>query len=161
MYFTSLGMDFIEKLRSIKKNVIKVKIWDTAGQERFRTITKSFYQQSQGIILVFDVTNKTSFDKIESWINSLKEKTQLNAVKILVANKIDDNDNRVITTEEGKDLAKLYNMDYYETSAKTRHNVNEMFDKVILNTYYALENIEKTQSFSIGHYRKSKKPSCC
>ena len=109
------------------KKLIKLQIWDTAGQERFRTITKTYYKGAHGIILTYDVTDQNSFKNIRNWIKQIEANAQTNVCKVLVGNKCDKPD-RVVTEEEGKKLADDFNMSFFETSAKTNQNVNEVFN---------------------------------
>ena len=86
--------------------MIKLQIWDTAGQERFRTITTSYFRGAQGILLVYDVTDRGSFDNIRNWVAQIQQHADLNVNKILVGNKVDvPEGKRVVSEEEGKRLA--------------------------------------------------------
>ena len=85
--------------------LIKLQIWDTAGQERFRTLTASYYRGAQGIIIVYDVTDRDTFDHVRTWINEIEKFSQAGVCKILVGNKCDLVDKRQVQPEEGQDLA--------------------------------------------------------
>ncbi len=76
-YLATVGLDFFTKDETIDNKIIRIKIWDTAGQERYKAITKCFFQRAQGIIIVFDVTNKKSFDDLKIWIDSINSQSQL------------------------------------------------------------------------------------
>ena len=110
----------------MKGKLVKLQIWDTAGQERFRTITKTYYKGANGIILTYDVTDLNSFKNIKNWIKQIEANAQNNVQKVLVGNKCDKPD-RQVTEEEGKKLAEEYNMEFFETSAKSNINVSEVF----------------------------------
>ena len=117
-YVTTVGLDFFTKDESIDGKTIRIKIWDTAGQERYKAITKCFFQRAQGIIIVFDVTNKRSFDDLKMWIDSIKSQSKLtedleNMPIILIGNKI-DLPKRVIDKETALNFAKEQNLDYYD-----------------------------------------------
>eukprot|EP00829_Urostomides_striatus_P009350 TRINITY_DN204_c0_g1_i3.p1 TRINITY_DN204_c0_g1~~TRINITY_DN204_c0_g1_i3.p1 ORF type:complete len:145 (+),score=37.68 TRINITY_DN204_c0_g1_i3:166-600(+) len=99
-HLTTIGIDFITKDIKLGNENISVKIWDTAGQERFRTITHTFYKQAQGVLLVFDVTDKTSYENLHTWVNSISEHADQGIIKYLIANKIDLASERVVSTEE-------------------------------------------------------------
>ena len=127
-YLATVGLDFFTKDETIDNKIIRIKIWDTAGQERYKAITKCFFQRAQGIIIVFDVTNKKSFDDLKIWIDSINSQSQLtedleNMPIIIIGNKIDI-PNRVIDKETALNFAKEQNFDYYETSAKTGEGVD-------------------------------------
>ena len=105
---------------------VKLYVFDTAGQERMRSITKSYYRQAMGVILVYDVTSQTSFDDVEQWIRKIDENAKEDLLKILVANKI-DKDNRVISTQMGIELADRMKMTYCEASALTGFGLDNIF----------------------------------
>ena len=126
-HLTTIGIDFKIKIIHIDNKLIKLQIWDTAGQERFRTITKTYYKGAHGIILTYDVTDQNSFKNIRNWIKQIEANAQTNVKKVLVGNKCDKPD-RVVTEEEGKKLADDFGMNFFETSAKTNQNVNEVFN---------------------------------
>ena len=126
-HLTTIGIDFKIKIINIEDKLIKLQIWDTAGQERFRTITKTYYKGAHGIILTYDVTDQNSFKNIRNWIKQIEANAQTNVKKVLVGNKCDKPD-RVVTEEEGKKLADDFNMNFFETSAKTNKNVSEVFN---------------------------------
>jgi small GTP-binding protein len=120
----------------LEEKLIKLQIWDTAGQERFRTITKTYYKGAHGIILTYDVTDDNSFKNIRNWVKQIEQNAQNNVCKVLVGNKC-DKDDRKVSFEEGAKLAKEFNMQFFEASAKTNYNVNETFTyltREILNT---------------------------
>ena len=127
-FFTIIIIYFFKiKIINIEDKLIKLQIWDTAGQERFRTITKTYYKGAHGIILTYDVTDQNSFKNIRNWIKQIEANAQTNVKKVLVGNKCDKPD-RVVTEEEGKKLADDFNMNFFETSAKTNKNVSEVFN---------------------------------
>ena len=120
-HIATIGVEF--KLKEIMLDNIeyKLNIWDTAGQERFKAITKSFFKAADGIVFVYDVTNKPSFVNIKNWIKDAESKA--NDFKIIiVGNKIDLNDSREVSFEEGKNLAKKKNCPFFESSAKDKIN---------------------------------------
>ncbi|CAH8477841.1 unnamed protein product [Heterobilharzia americana] len=113
----------------------KLSIWDTAGQERFRTLTPNVYRGSHAAVFVYDVSNRESFEHLSSWMEELKTYADNpNMVKLLVGNKI-DSEPREIPREEGLRFARLYNMPYAETSAKTNEGVHQLFCEVVTNIY--------------------------
>ena len=111
---------------NIEGQVIKLQIWDTAGQDRFRTITKTYYRGSHGVILAYDVGDMKSYDNVKNWIKQIEQNAKSSICKVLVGNKCDRPD-RVLKEEDGKKLAEECMMPYYETSAKTGENINEVF----------------------------------
>mmetsp|Transcript_43982 Transcript_43982/g.121706 ORF Transcript_43982/g.121706 Transcript_43982/m.121706 type:complete len:207 (-) Transcript_43982:196-816(-) len=126
-FITTIGIDFKIKNIQLDGKRIKLQIWDTAGQERFRTITTSYFRGAQGILLVYDVTDRNSFISIRNWVAQIQMHADVNVNKILIGNKCDVADQRAISYEEGEALAKEYNINFYETSAKQDLNVEKAF----------------------------------
>jgi len=106
---------------------IKLQVWDTAGQERFRTITRAYYRGAHGIMLVYDVTDSKSFGNIRNWMRNIEQHASSSVNKVLVGNKCDMADKRMIATEKGQALADEYGIKFFETSAKTGYNVEDSF----------------------------------
>ncbi|KAG1937866.1 ras-related protein Rab-18-B [Pimephales promelas] len=127
----TIGVDFKVKTISIDGNRAKLAIWDTAGQERFRTLTPSYYRGAQGVILVYDVTRRDTFTRLENWLNELETYcTRNDLVKMLVGNKI-DKDNREVDRNEGLKFARKHSMLFIEASAKTRDGVQCAFEELV------------------------------
>jgi Ras-related protein Rab-8A len=126
-FITTIGIDFKIKNVDIDGTRIKLQIWDTAGQERFRTITTSYFRGAQGILLVYDVTDRRSFESIRNWVSQIQQHADVHVNKILVGNKCDMLDEKVVSTEEGQKLAAEFGMPFWETSAKTDVNVDQSF----------------------------------
>lgn len=126
-FITTIGIDFKIKNIDIDGKRVKLQIWDTAGQERFRTITTSYFRGAQGIVLVYDVTDRRSFESIRNWISQIQQHADVHVNKILVGNKCDMVDEKVVSTEEGKKLAKEFGMEFWEASAKNDTNVEQSF----------------------------------
>jgi len=126
---TLVPLGLILKLRRWKstEKTVKLQIWDTAGQERFRTITSSYYRGAQGIILVYDCTDKESFNNVKQWIGEIERYACENVNKLLVGNKADLADERQVDTNVAKEFAESYGIPFIETSAKTSYNVEKCF----------------------------------
>ncbi len=129
-FITTIGIDFKIKNIEIDSKRVKLQIWDTAGQERFRTITTSYFRGAQGIVLVYDVTDRRSFESIRNWISQIQQHADVHVNKILVGNKCDMLDEKVVSTEEGKKLAEEFGMQFWETSAKNDVNVESSFHSI-------------------------------
>ena len=125
------GVDFRRKQLSIEGKMVKIIVYDTAGHERFYKLSKNFYKHSKGIILVYDVTDKKSFDNLKNWISSIQENSDNNVDVLIVGNKIDLE--KSIPTEEGRKISINYNSIFMETSAKTGENVEESFLTLLKN----------------------------
>ena len=123
----SIGVDFKLKNIEIDGTKIKLQIWDTAGQERFRTITTSYYKGAHAILIVFDITEKESFEHIKNWMQDIDKFAKLGVYRILVGNKCDLENQRRVSKEEAKELAEKYGIEYIETSAKETINIEPVF----------------------------------
>lgn len=132
--YTTIGIDFVAKEVKVGQDKVPVKIWDTAGQDRFHTITHSFYKQCQGVLLVFDVGNKKSFDNVHKWMNNIQNHSDTGIIKYLIGNKV-DTDKREVTAEEAMKVAEQYGMNYYETSARLNKNVTEAIMNLVKDIY--------------------------
>jgi len=108
------------------KKRIKILIWDTPGQDKYRSSGKLFFHKVQGIILIYDITYRESFEKLYVWVRQINDNTSSIPV-MLVGNKIDDEENRIVTKEEGDDFAKENDFSFMEASAKNGKNVNNVF----------------------------------
>nr|GFB53199.1 Ras-related protein RABE1c [Tanacetum cinerariifolium] len=127
-FITTIGIDFKIRTVELDGKRIKLQIWDTAGQECFRTITTAYYRGAMGILLVYNVTNKSSFNNIRNWIHNIEQHASDNVNKILVGNKADmDESKRVVPTAKGQALADEDGITFFETSANTNLNVEEVF----------------------------------
>ncbi|KAF5350066.1 hypothetical protein D9756_009070 [Leucocoprinus leucothites] len=127
----TIGVDFRVHKMEVKGKRVKLSIWDTAGQERFRTITSSYYRGAQGIILVYDVSNRETFDALPRWYSELETYVSSSVVKILVGNKVDKEFSRQVTVGEGQQFAERMNSLFIEASAKTAVGVTEVFTEVV------------------------------
>jgi small GTP-binding protein len=123
----TIGVEFKSYGLQADGENIKLQIWDTAGQERFRSVSKAYFRNAVGAVLVFDLTQKSSFDELNVWINDLNSLCAPNAFIILVGNKSDLPDDRAVTETDAQETAKRYNLEYLETSAKTGDNISEAF----------------------------------
>lgn len=174
----TLGVEFGTKLVSIKtksKNekaedlikLIKVQIWDTAGQEKYRSITNSYYLNTKGVLLVFDLSRKSSFDSVDRWLNEVHSITGENISIILVGNKSDLTIEREVNLEDIEEKIKKYNLLYQETSALNGNNVNETFislTELIYNNYLCKINADDDEDFkksSIDVNEKNNNSSKC
>ena len=120
-------IDFKIRTTEMGGKRVKLQIWDTAGQERFRTITQAYYRGAMGILLVYDVTDRQSFENIRNWIKNIKQHASETVRKILLGNKCDMDEKRAVSTEEGQKLADEFGIQFFETSAKSGDNVENAF----------------------------------
>ena len=137
-------------------NKVSIKIWDTAGQERFRSIALQSLRTSKGIAVVFDVTSKISFDKINYWLDEIKN-VSVNIPIVLFGNKC-DLENRQVSKEEAENYAKEKNILYFETSAKNNIGVKEGFEALAIKAYEKLGN---SNNIKIKNTETKKIKKCC
>ncbi|KAJ8386627.1 hypothetical protein AAFF_G00168590 [Aldrovandia affinis] len=133
----TVGVDFFARLVEIEPGKrIKLQLWDTAGQERFRSITRSYYRNSVGGLLVFDLTNRRSFEHLKDWLEEAKMHVQpFQIVFLLVGHKCDLVKLRQVSREEAEKVALAFGMKYIETSAKDTVNVEESFTILTRDIY--------------------------
>ncbi len=162
-YLATVGLDFFTKDETIDNKLIRVKIWDTAGQERYKAITKCFFQRAQGIMIVYDVTNKKSFDDLKFWVESINLQSKLtedieNMPIILIGNKIDI-PNRVISKDTALNYSKEHNFDYYETSAKTGEGVDTAIKDLVKKVMSFIDKKNTRDNLKLN--QGDKKSKCC
>lgn len=124
----TIGVDFKICSLRIQGKSVKMQIWDTAGQERFRTITSSYYRNSHGIMVVYDVTDRSSFEHVRGWMQEIEKYSKASIQRMLVGNKCDLVSKRAILQDEGADLAQELGVRFMETSAKNSHNIEHAFE---------------------------------
>jgi len=170
-YITTIGVDF--KIRTIEINGerVKLQIWDTAGQERFRTITSTYYRGTHGVIVVYDVSSGESFANVKRWLHEIDANCDV-VNRILVGNKNDDPDRKVVLTEDARRFADQMGIQLFETSAKDNINVEEMFRSittlVLKSKKDQKERLDDPSKIDLGkpgrHGRPNQKPTkskCC
>ena len=132
-HLATIGIDFKTKNIEIDGTPIKLKIWDTAGQERFRNITNQYYKGADGIILVFDVTDQKSFEKIKEWMSQIKANTQADQIGLVLLGNKCDIEPRTISKNDGEELGKELGIEYYETSAMKGDGIAQAFEFLAKN----------------------------
>jgi Ras-related protein Rab-1A len=111
---------------------VKLQIWDTAGTERFQSITANYYHGSHAIAIVYDITNRQSFENLRRWTADVDRLGNPDVCKIVIGNKADLEDKRAVRRDEGQAFADNLGVPFLETSAKTSFNVREMFNQMCL-----------------------------
>ena len=127
----SIGVQFIAKNIVLDKTTYRLQVWDTAGQENYRSMTKIYYKNSSCAFIVYDITEKESFNHIESWIIECKKMTPESVLLVLIGNKCDLKEDREVSYDEGSNFAKKNNMLFFETSAKNGDNIENIFKESV------------------------------
>lgn len=157
-YSCTIGVDFKSVILDIKDKLVKILLWDTAGQERFRSIVQLYYRNTNAIILVFDITNRDSFNNIKNWLDEINKNLPDYTTKILIGNKLDIEDKRNISKEEAILFSKQNRfINYFETSAKKNINIEQIFLTIANNVIEMLnENnqINNNQNININNTKK-------
>jgi small GTP-binding protein len=168
IYISTLGVDYKTKNLVYNGTKVTLQIWDTAGQERYRVITKSFIKGTDGIIFMYDITQKESFINVKKWIEETEGENPGDVKKIIVGNKIDKEEDRQVTDEMKEKLNKEVDIDLIEVSAKKGIDVDKVFDILVekilgnMTTEQILKKYGRSwteSSFSSHAPRKKKK--CC
>ena len=133
--YATIGVFFVQKIIDFENKCIQLLIWDSYGEERFRALTKSQLNGAHGVIFIYDITKKHSFENVRNWVKDTESIADKSLKRVLIGNKCDE-PNREVSEEDGKKFADKHNIGFFETSAKTGKNVNEVF-------YYLVEEILK------------------
>ena len=168
----TLAIDYKTKMIQKGENLIKISIYDTAGEEKYRHLIKNYYNGSNGILLVFDITDKNSFDNLNFWLDELEKNCNLNNLYIfLVGNKTDLKKERKVSYDEAKNFADMKKIPYIEISAKTGDNIDKLFNDFIKGTIINIieqkkkDNSFLRESFKISFLDKDEKTirdkKCC
>ena len=164
----TIGVNLVKKIMTLKNKKLKVTIWDTAGQEKFSVIPEKMIFSSDGFIIVYDITDKSSFDLISKWMKKIKDIIKCPKI-IIFGNKTDLSINREVETKEGEALASEYKLQFFETSAKNGTNLNEGLETLLLQILEDDSNIGRRRRNSYrlqkdGNKDKNKsdkKNKCC
>ena len=129
-YEATIGIDFMTHIVHIDEEEVHLKFWDTAGQKRFRSLMSNYFRDTDLAVVVYDVTDETSFQKAADWVKDVRAVGGDDVVVVLVGNKSDLDDKRCVERESGSEKAKELNAVFIETSAKDSLNVKKLFEKV-------------------------------
>ena len=168
----TIGVEMKVKDFKIKEDLVKAQFWDTAGQEKYDSLTTSYYKGAKGALIVYDITQKTSFDKIESLLKKLRDNSNKNVNVILVGNKRDLEDNREVLKEDGEELAKKLKIKFMEVSAKTGENLDKLFQNLIdevyekynkeFKSFASIEFMDDNKNINLNtNNNPGKKKKCC
>ena len=136
----TIGVEFGSKLFNHEGHKIKAQIWDTAGQEKYKAITGAYYKGSKGALVVYDITQKKTFENIEKWVNDLKAAGDPKITIILIGNKNDLDDKRQVSKDQGEEKARSFGCAFLETSAYSGDNIDKAFNLMVKEIYEKFSN---------------------
>lgn len=127
-FHPTIGVEFGTKKMKINNKFIKLQIWDTAGQEKYKSITSAYYRGTRAVFIIYDITEKSSFDNVDNWISSVKSCTDKDVLVVMIGNKSDLSHLRKVSLSDAKSKAENNDILYYETSAKDGSNIEYVFE---------------------------------
>jgi small GTP-binding protein len=145
----TIGVEFKSYQCQSGTDTIKLNIWDTAGQEKFRSVSKAYFRNAVGAVLVFSLTDRTSFDALDSWLNDIHTLCSPNTAVLVVGNKVDLREDRVLTETEAGTFSERHGIDYLETSAKEATNIEEVFLRLAKAIHDRVQKKEINGSFAV------------
>ena len=167
-YLSTIGFDLKQKVVKLDTGEkMKLIIHDTAGQERFKSLSVNYIKKANGILIVYDITNKQSFVNIENWVKCAKEEMTKEIPIYLIGNKSDLEESRVIQREDGENLAKQFGTKFYETSCKTGEGVEKCFNDLAVDMFNLIKkkghsgNSDEDKKVIINPSQKTNKKKCC
>ena len=168
---STIGVEFGTKILEIDNKKVKAQIWDTAGQERYKSITSAYYKGAKGAFIVYDITNKSTFESVDKWIKDLNSYGDKNLTMLLIGNKSDLEVKRIINKEEGEEKEKSFELGFIETLAYNGDNIDQAFDIMLKEVLkrYIVENDVNNDEFEGGtgnnielvKKNETKKKKCC
>lgn len=162
---STLGASYVSKLVTYQGREIRLQIWDTAGQERYRGMTPMYYRGAHVAFIIYSISDRSSFEDVDDWLESLRENADVDIIIFLVGNKYDLENERKVSTEEGEKKAEEIGAIFYEVSAKIGYGIDDLF-KDICNYYFEKhfkkENGNKSNVLSIDDSnQQGKRNNCC
>ena len=151
---TLVNENLKKKIRIDNSTIVTLNIWDTIGDERFRILTHQFYQDSHGALLIFDITNKETFNKLEIWIKDIIQNTPPDCILMIIGNKYDLNENRQVSYDDANILSQRFNIFYYEVSAKNGNNIALAFEQL---TYRIIDKQREEENNVNRYIRKDRR----
>ena len=166
LFLSTIGYNDIIKIIKIdNKDYYKLTLWDTAGQERFQCMPPKYYKKADGILLLFDINDRNSFNDVSKWMEEINDNvgTQENILIYLIANKIDylQEEKRIISNEEIIDLAEKLKIKYFEVSCKWNMNIEEMMARIVLDCSKNLKSMKYEDNIKINKMRSRNNSGCC
>ena len=156
-YKATINLDFSYKNMKINDKIFRIQLWDTAGQEEFQSISRGYYKSGACALVVYDITDRETFNNVSSWVEECKNNGPSTITLVLVGNKIDLEDKRQVTYEEGEDFANRNNMQFFETSALNGTNIDKLFNDTVESINRKIEdNYYKDKDCGIEYNTQNK-----
>ena len=149
VYSSTIGVEFKLKDIYVNNNCARLKIWDTCGQEKFRAITRQYFKNSNGVFIVFDLTNKDTIKRLNVWMKDINDNITNDFFVFLIGNKVDIKDRDISISEEAKQFANNKKINYYEVSAKTGSGIYNVFEKMA-NKLVSKDKMDKSRDSKIN-----------
>ena len=149
VYSSTIGVEFKLKDIYVNNNCARLKIWDTCGQEKFRAITRQYFKNSNGVFIVFDLTNKDTIKRLNVWMKDINDNITNDFFVFLIGNKVDIKDRDISISEEAKQFANNQKINYYEVSAKTGSGIYNVFEKMA-NKLVSKDKMDKSRDSKIN-----------
>lgn len=161
IHMSTIGTDCrFKKMKIDDKKEATVQIWDFC-QDRFHAITKNYYKGAHGILLIYDVTNKKTFENVRNWVTQIRENASAKTIIYIVGNKIDDKEKRVVTKEEGEKMSNEFNLKFFEASAKEDINIAPTFEGLVKDIYLTNGSEEEGGNGKLHGGSGKNKKICC
>ena len=167
----TVGVEFGSKLFDLNGHKIRAQIWDTAGQEKYKSITGAYFKGSKGALVVYDITQKSTYESLEKWVNDLKSAGDPKITIILIGNKSDLEENRQVSKEQGEEKAKSFGCAFLETSALSGDNIDKAFNMMVKEIFEKFSNDSaedselesgfKGEDLKLDKVVDKKKKKCC
>ena len=154
----TVGVELGTKFVKVEGVGAKLQIWDTAGQERYRSLTSSYYKGCHGCFIVYDITNEASFESINTWYEQAVKEAGKDISIILVGNKCDLENERKVSKEKGEEKAKTMNASFFETSALSKVNIDDIFKEIVNNIYQRTKGQKNDDDDDIEIINENEKP---
>ncbi|CAG9320009.1 unnamed protein product [Blepharisma stoltei] len=151
---STVNANFLQKDINLQGTSVRLHLWDTAGQERFRALAPNYYRGAKGAIVVYDITDRSSFDRVVSWVKELSMQADKDICIVIAGNKCDKEKERQISKAEAMEYARRVGVLHFDTSAKTGLGVEEIFQELAKLVYQAQS--QKTQNSGVGGHKSRK-----